>query len=248
MIALDEEFSNPRLARIYDHLDGDRDDLKPYAAMVDEFHARSILDFGCGTGELLSQLAGRNLKLIGVDPAKASLDVAQTKNGAGDVDWILGGAAELNGLDVELAFITGNAAQVFLTDESWLFALQRLYASLRASGHLVFEVRDPSARGWTEWTRAKTHRVTAIEKVGEIESWCEVTDVSLPYVSFEWTYVFREDGAVLNSRSTLRFRDKEDIRKSLVDTGFELLEIRDAPDRPGEEFVFIAMATSRDRE
>jgi len=210
--------------------------------MVDEFNARSILDFGCGTGEMLSQLAGRNLNLIGVDPAQASLDIAQNKKGANDVTWILGSAEALKDVHVDLAFITGNAAQVFLTDESWLFALQKLNSALTDSGYLVFETRKPEARAWTEWTRAETYRLTDIEHVGKVESWCELTDVSLPNVSFKWTYVFKEDGAKLTSESTLIFREKEGIEKSLTDSGFELLDIREAPDRAGKEFVFIARA------
>jgi len=240
MIVPDQQFANPRLAKIYDHLDGEREDLNPYIDMVDEFNARSVLDFGCGTGVMLSQLAGRNLNLVGVDPAQASLDIAQKKTASKTVTWILGSADKIKDLHVDLAFMTGNVAQVFLTDESWLFALECLHSVLSTSGYLVFETRNSSARAWSEWTRSKTYKLTEIEHIGNVESWCEVTDVSLPYVSFNWNYVFKKDGAVLTSESTIRFREIEEIQQSLKDSGFELLEIREAPDRPGKEFVFIA--------
>jgi hypothetical protein len=38
----------------------------------------------------------------------------------------------------------------------------------------------------------------------------------------------------------LRFRDRAEIENSLAEAGFELIEIRDAPDRPGREFVFLS--------
>jgi 2-polyprenyl-3-methyl-5-hydroxy-6-metoxy-1,4-benzoquinol methylase len=63
-------------------LDSDRSDLAAYAALGDEFSARSVLDIGCGTGTFACILAGRGVRVIGVDPARASLDVARAKPGA----------------------------------------------------------------------------------------------------------------------------------------------------------------------
>ena len=48
------------------------------------------------------------------------------------------------------------------------------------------------------------------------------------------------DGVVLNSDSTLRLPDREEVAASLADRCFRVLDVRDAPDRPGREFVFIA--------
>ena len=51
---------------------------------------------------------------------------------------------------------------------------------------------------------------------------------------------FESDGAVLTADSTLRFRGRQEVTNSLAAAGFTVAEIRDAPDRPGLEFVFIA--------
>lgn len=61
-----------------------------------------------------------------------------------------------------------------------------------------------------------------------------------PLVTFRWTYVFAEDGEVLTSDSTLRFRERTEIEAQLVARGFVVDEVRDAADRPGREFVFVA--------
>ena len=66
--------------------------------------------------------------------------------------------------------------------------------------------------------------------------------LSLPFVSFRSTYRFERDRAVLVSDSMLRFRYEDELRESLIDTKFAVREVRDAPDRPGREFVFIAKA------
>jgi hypothetical protein len=59
--------------------------------------------------------------------------------------------------------------------------------------------------------------------------------------------VFSRDDVVIESVSMLRFRDRPEIEASLVDHGFELAEIRHAPDRPGFEFVFLSRRSPRAR-
>lgn len=59
-------------------------------------------------------------------------------------------------------------------------------------------------------------------------------------VTFESPNIFEVDGTVITSRSTLRFRSREAVEASLRAAGFEVDEVRDAPDRPGRELVFIA--------
>ena len=78
--------------------------------------------------------------------------------------------------------------------------------------------------------------------VGEVELRTEVTRVALPLVSFRHRYTF-PDGDVLDSDSTLRFRGRTEVEDSLTAHGFETLEVRDAPDRPGREHVFVARRT-----
>ncbi len=240
----DEIFANPRLAQIYDHLDWDRRDLRAYRAMVREFGARSVLDVGCGTGTFACLLAAAGIDVMGVDPAAASLDVARRKPGASLVRWLLGDATMLPSTDADMATMTGNVAQVFVDDRDWLAALAGIRGALRPSGRLVFEVRDPARRVWEDWNRTTSFARTELPDIGTVESWVEVTDVSLPLVSFRWTYHFEKDGTVLTSDSTLRFREKGEIEASLAQTGFDVLDVRDAPDRPGLEFVFVATRAS----
>jgi hypothetical protein len=61
-------------------------------------------------------------------------------------------------------------------------------------------------------------------------------------VSFRQTYTF-PDGTRIASDSTLRFWTAEELAALLEQAGFSVLEVRDAPDRPGREFVFAAQRT-----
>jgi SAM-dependent methyltransferase len=235
----DAIFDDPRLAALYDPLDPDRSDLDVYTAIVDELGARRVLDVGCGTGTFACLLARRGIDVVGVDPAGASLDVARTKPGADRVRWLHGDATSLPPLRVDLATMTANVAQVFLTDDAWATTLQGIGSALVPGGHLVFETRDPARRAWEGWTREATATRVDVPDVGPVESWTDLTDVSLPFVSFHDTTVL-PDGTALHSDSTLRFREREEIEATLVACGFEVVDVRDAPDRPGREWVFVA--------
>jgi hypothetical protein len=117
--------------------------------------------------------------------------------------------------------------------------LYRGLAEERPGGHLVFETRRPGYRAWREWAADPGPVTLEVPGVGAVEQRRAVTRVDLPFVSFRYTYRFA-DGAVVTSDSTLRFRDREEVEASLAACGYRVLEVRDAPDRPGREFVFIA--------
>ncbi|MET9382408.1 class I SAM-dependent methyltransferase [Streptomyces sp. NPDC002928] len=238
----DEGFRHPRLAAIYDPLDPDRGDLDAYVRMAEEFGVRRVLDIGCGTGVFALLLADRGIEVVGVDPALASLDVARAKPGGGRVRWICGDATALPALRVDLATMTANVAQHITDPQAWRRSLQGTPAALRPGGRLVFETRDPARRAWQEWNREASYAVTEIPGVGAVESWVEVTEVSGPLVTFRWTHVFAADGQVLTSASTLRFREREEVEADLGAQGYVVEDVRDAPDRPGRELVFVARA------
>ncbi|MFE4372440.1 class I SAM-dependent methyltransferase [Streptomyces sp. NPDC056835] len=236
----DDCFAHPRLAAIYDPLDPDRSDLDAYLRIAAEFKTRRVLDIGCGTGVFALLLADRGIEAVGVDPALASIDVARAKPGSERVRWIHGDATDLPPLRVELATMTANVAQAIVDPQTWRKTLQGAHEALRPGGHLVFETRDPAGHAWEEWTRENSYRVTEIPGVGSVESWVQLIEVSLPLVTFRWTYGFAADGQVLTSDSTLRFRGREEVERDLVAHGYVVEEVRDAPDRPGREFVFLA--------
>ncbi|WP_194814267.1 class I SAM-dependent methyltransferase [Nocardia sp. XZ_19_385] len=237
----DPAFAHPRLAPLYDFFEGPRRDLDAYLDIADELGAGRVLDIGCGTGSLAIRLAARGRIVVGVDPAEASLEIAKAKPGGSVVTWLPGDAAAASGVDADLAVMTGNVAQAFTTDEDWIRTLEEVHAALRAGGHLVFETRRPERRAWEEWAADPAHLILDVPGIGQVEQRRQVLEVKLPLVSFRYTYRFLADGTAISSDSTLRFRDRDEVESSLRATGYRVLDVRDAPDRPGREFVFVAL-------
>lgn len=81
--------------------------------------------------------------------------------------------------------------------------------------------------------------VRVVDGVGPVRQRREVLAVSLPFVSFRYTYTFL-DGTDAESVSTLRYRGDAECRRLLSAAGMHVVDVRDAPDRPGLERVYLA--------
>ena len=242
MRAPDPAFADPRLAVLYDVLDNERRDLDAYVAIANEVAARSVVDIGCGTGSLAVRLAALGLEVVGVDPAAASLVVARAKPHAERVTWVEGDARALDdlGLSADLVVMTGNVAQVFVSDEDWVRTLRSVAGCLRSGGWFVFETRRPEVRDWEGWDVPPT--TVSVADGSTVVFSREVTDVAPPLVTFESTTTL--GGETVPSSSTLRFRERQEVARDLDAHGFEVVEVRDAADRPGKELVFLARRTT----
>ena len=241
----DAIFSHPRLARVYDALEGGRSDLDTYLGLATD--AGAVLDVGCGTGTLACLLAARGVDVLGVDPASASVDVARAKPGAGAVRWMVGTAPDAaaepaNHQRFDLATMTANVAQVFLSDADWIRTLRSIHTCLRPGGRLAFETRNPADRAWERWTKERSYQVVDAGAEGLVEDWVEVTGVNGELVSFESPTIFRSDGERVESTSTLRFRGLDALESSLAEAGFGGVEIRELPYAPTRGWLVLARA------
>ncbi len=81
-------------------------------------HVRSVLDVGCGTGELLVKLAQRwpDAQLVGLDLSEEMLAKAAVKPFAGDVELIAGSVYEMPLPDASFELVTNTLSSHFYQD------------------------------------------------------------------------------------------------------------------------------------
>ena len=237
----DAIFEHPELVAVYDAFEAPRNDLDLYVDIAAEFNASSVVDLGCGTGVLAMRLAGNGIRVVGIDPAEASLDRAKEKSEANslEIEWRQGTSARISADEVDLITMTGNVAQVFLGLNELETVFTDCARGLRPDGRLVFETRNPAAQAWQEWSQQPA-RTLNVEGVGDVTVSSNLGQVELPFVSFTRLYRFHGTNGSLGSRSRLRFHSHREVSLALTKAGFTVDEVRDAPDRPGREWVFIA--------
>jgi ubiquinone/menaquinone biosynthesis C-methylase UbiE len=221
---VDGHFEDAGLAALYDvlHPWESRDDLAFYLALV--MAASSVLDVGCGTGALLrrARAAGHTGRLCGLDPAAGMLEQARTRT---DVEWIRGDLTAL-GRDrqFDLVVMTGHAFQVFVDDEALRASLASIDAALVDDGRFAFETRNPLAREWERWTQqnpveATDASGTKVVMMHELDG-PPRGDV----VRFTTTYTSPRWDRTQQSRSTLRFIDRDSLASFLADAGLAIDE------------------------
>jgi SAM-dependent methyltransferase len=218
------EFNDPRLVPVYDAaFPWSRDD-DFFLGVVNETPAVRVLDLGCGTGRLALAMAAAGHEVTGVDPAGASLAAARAKPGAGRVRWIEGTSAILPRASFDVAVMTSHVAQFFITDDEWAATLADLRRALVPGGRLVFDTRDPGARGWERWNPTDWHRRVTLPGSRVVTMWIEVTSVRDGAVSSLIHYRF-PGGEELLSAAALRFRSEDEVRTSLREAGFSAEQI-----------------------
>lgn len=173
MTTNDPLYRDPELAQFYDP--ASRPGRADFAFCLDlAAGAGTILDLGCGTGELATAMAARypGAAITGVDPAGAMLDIARARPNGEAVTWVEADARALR-LDTrfDLIVLTGHAYQVFLTDADQAAALAAIAAHLTPGGRFIFDTRNPAFKSWENRTRANTTRHLTHPTLGDVEAW-----------------------------------------------------------------------------
>ncbi|MFE6482788.1 class I SAM-dependent methyltransferase [Streptomyces sp. NPDC057757] len=218
----DRSFSDLSLAALYDTLNpwGPAEDF--YLDLV--LSARSVLDVGCGTGQLLGRAreTGHEGRLCGLDPAAAMLVQARRR---ADVEWVLGDLTTTRWeREFDLVVMTGHAFQVLLTDGELRLALAAARRALGEDGRFVFETRNPAVRAWESWTPERAREATdAHGEVVRVRHDVE-TPVAGDRVTFTETFEHPRWDRPRMSRSTLRFLGPAALDGFLTEAGFAVHE------------------------
>ncbi|MBD9371361.1 class I SAM-dependent methyltransferase [Rhizobium sp. ARZ01] len=230
MPAFDRLFDDAVFADFYDLENGWGTDLDYVAAIAAD--ATSVLDLGCGTGELAIAL-GAGRRVAGVDPAAAMLEIARAKPGAHYVRFIEGDARTVRlGETFDLVVMTGHAFQVFLNEADQRAVLATIAAHLAPGGRFIFDTRNPLVREWLEWVPQESGRVLEHARHGRVKAWNDMAhDEATGIVTYQTHYWIEKNDQHLMAESKILFTPKARVEAMLAD--YELSVERWAGDWQG---------------
>lgn len=214
----DRLYSDPDLVQFYDIENEGGDDFNYCLGFAG--NARSVLDLGCGTGQLAAAL-GDGRSVTGVDPASPMLDVGRGRPGGDKVDWVEGDARTVRlGRRFDLVLLTGHAFQVFLTANDQASVLRTIAIHLAPGGRFIFDTRNPAVAEWREWTPQRSERKVAHPSLGTVKAWNDVEhDAATGVVTYSTFYEIPGGGSVLGAESKIAFPAKEDLAGMLDEAG-----------------------------
>lgn len=214
----DRLYNDPDLAQFYDLESTDRSDFEFCLRLA--AGARSVLDLGCGTGELAARLAP-DRDVAGVDPAAPMLDVARSRPGGNRVAWVEADARTVRlGRRFDLVFLTGHAFQVFLTADDQRAVLRTISDHLSPQGRFIFDTRNPAAEEWLEWVPEQSVRLVDHAEFGKVRAWNDVAfDARTGVATYETHYEALADGRRFSAASKIAFLGKDDLAALLAEEG-----------------------------
>lgn len=217
----DPLYNDPALAVFYDWDNPWSADFDWFAALV--AGAGSVLDLGCGTGIFTVALAKTGVRVVGVDPAEAMLDIARARPGGSAVRWVMGRAQGLDlGQRFDAVVMTGHAFQTFLTDTARAEAFATIARHLTPDGRFFFDSRNPKAEAWKDWTPARTRECMAHPEFGMVQRWNDVDRQARNGIVTYATHYTLPDGRHLAARSDIAFPTLQDLTGAIAAAGLRV--------------------------
>lgn len=211
-------YHDPDLAQFYDLKNRWGADFDACAALARD--AGSVLDLGCGTGELAAAL-GAQVPVTGVDPAAPMLEIARSRPGGDRVTWVEADARTVRlGRRFDLIVLTGHAFQVFLTDDDQRAVLATIAAHLAPAGRFIFDSRNPDFPAPKTRVPEETRYRADHPELGEIEGWNEsVYDEAAGILTYWNSYRVLRTGKTVTAEAKIRYTPHEALAHRIDEAG-----------------------------
>ena len=185
--------------------------------------ARSILDLGCGSGNVTLPLAARGYEMIGVDVSADMLAIARERKGGESVLWLCQDmrSFELYGT-VEAVVCTLDGINHLTKREDVLSCFRLVHNYLVPGGVFLFDVNTPY-----KFREIYGSHSYILEDEGVFCAWQNTYNEKSGLCRFDVSlFEEQEDGSYLRGDATIKERcyKSEALCQMLTDIGFSVLE------------------------
>ncbi|MFK8033637.1 MAG: class I SAM-dependent methyltransferase [Hyphomicrobiales bacterium] len=214
-------YYDPEIAQFYDGSNRARPDFDFCRVLAKDVD--SILDLGCGTGDLAISLAAES-SVVAVDPAAPMLEIANGKPGADRVTWYQSDAKTLRlNQKFDLIVLTGHTFQVFLNTADQRSVLTTISSHLKKNGRFIFDTRNPSFAGSKERIRGQVKRSFEHIQLGLIKAWNSSTyDQDSQVLSYENGFEVTASGKVHSAKAQIKYTSQNDVAQIVEGAGLEV--------------------------
>jgi SAM-dependent methyltransferase len=215
-----------------------------YKELLQKYNCHSVVEIGCGTGNLASRFSKQDFEYTGMDVSADMLAIAKRNNPgcnflqAAMQDFSLSEQATA-------AIITGRTISYLLTNKDVIDSMVAIHKNLKAPGIVCFDFIDANKFVPLISRDAVIHKATAGNKKFLRKSFWAV-NLSQSW-AFDWLSVFyeeEEDGRLVKigeDNSTIRAFTKDEIVLFLQLAGFRVKEIFPRQTYAFDTFVVIAL-------
>ncbi|PIB16770.1 methyltransferase [Vibrio rotiferianus CAIM 577 = LMG 21460] len=198
------------------------DDIALIQSHITAMGARNLLDVCCGTGIVTIPVAKKLDNAVGIDIAEGMLQQAKRKAQELDNLSFLQQDATQFSLDkrFDMAIMTGNAFQAFLSDEMLVGVLNSISNHLNKGGRFIFDTRLPTPDNletdaeMSLWQTYELPEKSEVKYMGMSERYD--AESAILYLKKERHY---QDGSTIHSSIDLKYRKLSEIEAFLAKAG-----------------------------
>ncbi|GAA4278839.1 class I SAM-dependent DNA methyltransferase [Aquimarina mytili] len=209
-----------------------------YSTVLHNFSVKSVLEYGCGTGNLASRFLTSGFEYLGIDLNREMLDIAK-KNLPND-NFVLGNLKTFQSdQKFDCALITGRTISYLINNEEVLESFKSIAKNVKNNGVLIFDAIDASSMFEDFDEEKKEITVGNYVRIG----------TSAPNLKTGWTWdwsseYFEKKENELKSlgkdHAVVRAFIKDEIKLFLAMSGFELLEVIDKETYMWKSHYYVA--------
>jgi len=215
-----------------------------YSSILKKYQCQSVLEAGCGTGNLAHRFVASHVDYVGMDLSEDMLAIARKNNS--NINFIKEDMRRFNlAKPMQSCIITGRSISYLVANKDVSDAFHSIKKNLTEPGILCFDFIDaslflPSIKNG----KSVIHQAVVGDKRFKRESYWKINQAQ--YGAFDWLSVFYEEQAdgswrkIGEDQSTIRTFEESEMKDFLETAGFRVEEIIPRPSYAFDTLVIVA--------